>query len=166
MFDGLEVRNGATNVGRIDTGEHAGADSRQHVLDVVRALQRDFSDTGMMACSLLRIAPDDAVAANECTVLDLALTAEPVHGGLGFVGHRNAGGVVGVQNREVGGGLVLEDASLGCGVVFERMVAVEMIGRDVQHYGDLGAKGLDGLQLKAADLEDNPGIVGRSSRRN
>ena len=57
-------------------------------------------------------------------------------------------------------GLVLEDARLGGGIVLEGVVAVEVIGRDIQHHRDLGVEGLDGLQLKAADLEHNPGVVG------
>ena len=112
------------------------ATAGQYVLDVVRALERDLSHRhdGLLACWL---APDDAVVAHECPVLNFVLTAEPVHGALVFVGHRDAGGVVGVQYGEVVARLILEDARLGRGVVLKRVMAVEMVGRDVQHHGDL-----------------------------
>ena len=56
--------------------------------------------------------------------------------------------------------LIFEDASLGGSVVREGVMPVEMVGRDVQHDRDLGMKGLDRLQLKAADLQHDPGFVG------
>ena len=39
-------------------------------------------------------------------------------------------------------------------------MAVEMVRRDVQHHRDLRMKGLDRLQLKAADLQHDPGVIG------
>ncbi len=72
----------------------------------------------------------------------------------------NARLVVGIQNGEIVRALVLEDAGLGGSIVLERVVAVKMIGRDVQHHRDLRMEGLDRLQLKAADLQHHPGVVG------
>src|ERR1017187_4242346 len=61
VLDRFEIRNSTANVSRIDACEHARAYSRQHVLDVVRALQRNFTDVhdGLFAVS---VAPDNIVA--------------------------------------------------------------------------------------------------------
>src|ERR1019366_7517396 len=84
MLDCLEVRNGTADVSGIDACEHARAYSRQHVLDVMCALQRNLGNVqdGLFAVS---VAPDNVVAAQESSVLDLSLTAEPVQGSFSFV---------------------------------------------------------------------------------
>jgi len=48
--------------------------------------------------------------------------------------------------------LVLEEPRLRPDVLLERDVPVEVIGGQVQHHADVGAKCLDGLELKTAHL--------------
>ena len=53
-----------------------------------------------------------------------------------------------------------KDALLGEGVVFEAAVAVEVVGGDVEDYGDPGMKAFSAFELKAGDLKDRPGFIG------
>ena len=58
--------------------------------------------------------------------------------------------VVGIDH---GGLAAVEDARLGGRVVGERVVAVQVIGRDVEHRRGRGAQRLRGLELEARELE-------------
>ena len=66
-----------------------------------------------------------------------------------------AGGIVGIEDREILSLLILEDAGLGVGVGLERAVAVEVVGRNVEHHRNFWTKRLDRLQLEARYLEDH-----------
>src|SRR5207244_3555190 len=53
----------------------------------------------------------------------------------------------------------VEDPGLGGAITLERMMAVEMIGREVQEHADIGTKLFDQLQLKTAELRNGDGLV-------
>ena len=75
----------------------------------------------------------------------------------------DAGGIVGIQHREILRLLVLKDARLGVGVGLERAVAVEVVGRNVEHNRNFRTKRLDRLQLETGDLEDHDRVRLRGS---
>ena len=61
--------------------------------------------------------------------------------------------VVGVEDEGILNALIGEDALLGGDVILEAAVAIEMVGRDVENHGDIGAKLESGLKLEARDFE-------------
>ena len=56
---------------------------------------------------------------------------------------------IGVEDGEIVLPLVLEDSRFGVDVIVECLVAIEMVGRDVQNYRDPRTKFDDRLQLEA-----------------
>src|SRR5207249_8731585 len=60
--------------------------------------------------------------------------------------------------------LILEDAGLRVDVVVESLVAVKMIGCDVQNHGDPWPEGDDSFQLKTRYFKHSPGIWPRLIR--
>src|SRR6266496_39710 len=96
----------------------------------------------------------NAALSNERTLLDFALAAEPENLCLGLPGHLDAGGIIGVEDGKVVRPLVLEEAGLSIRISFKGAMAVEVIGSDVQHHGNLRAKLANGLQLKARNFKD------------
>ena len=81
-------------------------------------------------------------------------TRRPSPGHVGVV-ERCDVGVVDAQHRSVARALALEHAQLGGGVGLERPVPVEVVGRDVEQHGRVGAELLDALELKARELADD-----------
>src|ERR1051326_5983689 len=67
-------------------------------------------------------------------------------------GHR----IVGIQYREIACPLSLEKPSLGGGIIFERVMPVEMIGRDVQYGANVRTELADGLELETRNLQHVP----------
>ena len=66
-------------------------------------------------------------------------------------------GVVDTEDRRVALALALEDPQLGGRVGLERAMTVEVVGRDVEQHGHVGAKLLDALELEARELaHDRP----------
>ena len=86
------------------------------------------------------------------------LAAEPEDLRPGSAGQSRAGGIVGIQHREIFRLLVLEDARLGVRIGLERAMAVEVVGRDVEHHGNFRTKGLDRLQLEARYFQHHDGV--------
>ena len=74
------------------------------------------------------------------------------------LGQSGAGGIICIQDCEIFRLLVLKDARLGVGVGLERAVAVEVIGRDVEHHRNSRTKRLDRLQLETRYLEHHDGV--------
>jgi len=64
------------------------------------------------------------------------------------------GAVVGVEDEGVGRGLAGEDLFLRGNVGLEAVVAVEVVGGDVEDDGDAGVELIGGFELEAGDLED------------
>ena len=66
-------------------------------------------------------------------------------------------GVVVPVDEAVGRCLVLDDTHLGGGVVFKlELVTVQMVGSNVEQYGDVGVEVIHIVQLKTAQLYDIP----------
>ena len=96
---------------------------------------------------------NDPVVFDDRAVLDRAAAREQsrlrsrrppqVHRGL----------IVRVDDRDVVGVLVLEHSALRSGVRLERVVAIQMVRREVQHHGNPRSKSFDLLQLKTAHLD-------------
>ena len=99
------------------------------------------------------------VLRTKAPLLDFFLAAEPEQLRACATRPSSARGwIVSVQNGEIVRLLVFENARFGVDVIRESLVAVEMVGRDVEDDGDARTKVDDGLQLKAGDFENDPGF--------
>src|SRR5512133_120271 len=125
----------------------------------MRALQWNLADWHdfVLARGIMQ---ENAVAARESAQFYFLLAAEPVGLRLDAVCHPYARGVIRIEHREIVTGLVLENALLSGCVGFHAAVAVEMVGRNVQHDGHEWTERLDRLQLEAGDLKNVVVIVG------
>ena len=103
----------------------------------------EISLTGRMLCSRLPSRQTICFASHESAALDLAQAAEPVDATTSLLRHRDAGWVIGIQHREIILRLVLEDSRLRGRVVLKAVMAVEVVGRDVQDDCNLGAEALN-----------------------
>ena len=56
--------------------------------------------------------------------------------------------------------LILEQARLRGAVSLEGGVAVQVIGRQIEQHADVGAEGIDQLELETADFDDGDAAVG------
>ena len=72
--------------------------------------------------------------------------------------------VVGVQNRHVFRHLIQEDTSLCRKVPGQVRIPVQMVRRDIQEESHLGTEGVDGFQLEARDLGNQPTLFGKPER--
>ena len=64
-------------------------------------------------------------------------------------------GVVLPEDEGILTGLVLGDAELGCGIVLHLVVvAVQVVGRDVEQHGHIGLELIHVVELKTAQLND------------
>lgn len=161
VLDGLEGLHGLADGFGGDAGEACGGDGGEDVFDVVRAAQVDVGEgEDRFGCAGFGGEEDDAVAVDEGALFDAADAAEPEDLGVGLGGDHLGRFVFGVEDEEVGGGLVFGDASLGGGVVLEVAVAVQVVGCDVEHEGDVGVEAADGFELEGGDFEDVPGAGG------
>jgi hypothetical protein len=80
-----------------------------------------------------------------------SVPAEPEH--LGLRGRELRGcRIIRVQNSAVGFHLILEDSRFRRAILFQRVVAIQMVRREIQKHADVRAKRFDQLQLKAAEL--------------
>jgi hypothetical protein len=71
-------------------------------------------------------------------------------------GVAEAGGVVGVEDSKAVAGLGFKEAALGGFVILHGVVAIEVIGSEVETDADGGAEVVDGFQLEAGDFQDVP----------
>ncbi len=160
VLDGFEFLHGAPDSTRLRLHQHANADRGQHVFKIVRALERNLAhrQNGQLA---ICVPPNDFLAADKRSTLNFTQTTEPVHAGLDLIRHRHTGRVIGIQYREIVGALIFEDASLGGRIIFKAVMPVEMVGRDVQDGRDLRMECVNRLELKAADFQHDPCLLGR-----
>src|SRR4029077_10797183 len=96
----------------------------------------------------LPIPETDMRAAGKRSSFNLFLSAEPEQLRARTSRQSSGGGVVGIQDGEVILTLIFEDALLGVDVIVESLVAIEMVGRDVENHCDSRPKFNDGFQLK------------------
>src|ERR1700756_5922040 len=108
----------------------------------MRALERDLGDLQDFALTL-GIAEEDIAIAHPCALLHFFLATEPEDLRPGASTQSNAGRIVGVQHSEIASLLVLENSGLGIRINLECSVAIQMVGRDVQHDGNLRAEGVN-----------------------
>ncbi len=157
VLDRLEVLDRGANPGSFDTGKRAHHHCRQHIFEIMRALQSDLAARHHRPLAAL-IAEDNLAAADKRATLHFPLAAEPIDTGPQAGGEPGDRLVIGIQYREIGSPLIFEDARLGREIVRHAAVAIEVVRRKVQNGGDARAEALDRLQLKAGNLEHHPGI--------
>ena len=88
---------------------------------------------------------------------NLLLSAEPEQLRARTIRQSSRRSVIGVEHGEIILPLVLKDARLGVDVIRKSLVAIEMIGRDVQNHRDPRTKFNDRFQLKARYFKHDPG---------
>src|SRR5262252_5186324 len=130
MLDGFEVRDCLANLRRLAADERADRNSRENILQVVRAFEGNLCDLHDLLLALA-ITKEDAAVANIAAPAHFFLAAEPDNLRMNAIRKRGGCGVIGVQHCEVVSSLILEDARLRLDVIFEGLMTVEMIGRNV-----------------------------------
>ena len=128
----------------------------QNVFDVVRAGQgniAEFEDRFLHTF----VAKQNVAFLRESALGHTLLPAEPIHlrlcGGIGRCAR-----VIRIQHRAVRFRLVLENSRLGGTVTLECVMAVQMIGREIQEHADVWLELFDKLQLKAAEFRNSDGV--------
>ncbi len=104
------------------------------------------------------LAKQHFVSAHERTLGHALLPAEPVH--VRLRGRKRRGRrIIRIQHRAIGFALILEDARFGTAIRLQRVMAVQMVGCEIQEHADVGAERFNQLQLKTAQLRDCDGVV-------
>ena len=88
-------------------------------------------------------------AAGKGAFFNLLLSAEPEQLRARTIRQSSGRRVIGVEDGEIILTLVFKDARLGVDVIRKSLVAIEMVGRDVQNHRDSRTKFNDRFQLKA-----------------
>ena len=114
----------------------------------MRALQWNFGKRHDLALAL-PVSKENLAAADKRTFFYFFFPTEPEQLCFRAVGESRGGRVVGVEDCEIVRLLILEDSGLRINIICEGLVAVKVIGRDVQYDGDSRPKADDRLQLKA-----------------
>src|SRR6202521_1321548 len=129
---------------------------RKDVFDVVSPRQGNLLETQYRLFFAV-MAKHNFVFLHERTLHHTLLPAETVHMRLSL---RQGGGcrISRVQHRAVRFRLVLEDSRFGPAILFERVMPVQVVGREIQKHADVRAKCFNQLQLKAAQLHHSDGV--------
>ena len=164
MLDAGERANAIGDGGRFGSGEPRGDRRGENIFDVVIAAEGNFV-AAQNDFFVAMIADDDLRVAHVGARSDVLLAAEPVNAGRGRDALGDLG-IVGVEDGGVALALIFEHAQLGAGVLGEGMMAIEMIGSEIEEQCDVRAEGFDGFELEAADFRDGEGsIVGEIDER-
>ena len=135
----------------------------EDVFDVVLAAQEDLRQRADLLDVTVELGGDPAIA-HEHAVRHRRPPAEPQHRRRRPVGQGPRRLVVEVEHRAVGRRLIREDPRLRVDVRLEASVAIEVVGRQVQHHRHPRLKELGGFELEARRLaHDEP--VGRERER-
>ena len=143
----------------------AGEQRRQRVRLVVRAGQRgQLRGVALLVAARQRAAPATSPSSQPPSVSASLRSRRRtrLRGDALRDPHRQR--VVGVDHREVVAPLRVEDPRLGRGVALEPVVAIEVIGGDVEQHRHARAKRLDRLELEARRL-DHADAAGAGRRR-
>src|SRR5581483_948349 len=132
-------------------------DRRQHVLQIVRPLQRDLAERHDFAGGGL-VPVSNLAGFDERTPFYFPFPAEPDFLPRGALRKPRRSRIISIEHREVAGRLVLKNPRFGIHVSLEIAVTVEMIGSDVEHHADLWVKAINRPQLKAGDLQNYPTV--------
>src|SRR5256885_13923585 len=135
MFDSGKGAEGFCDAIRLRAGEPRGRNGGENILEIVRAGKRDFRLLENYYC-LAFMSKNNFFAEKECALRNALFAAKPENFRLRWR-VRRAGGIVSVENGEIVGSLFFENAGLGRGVSFQRAVAIEMIGREIQEDADV-----------------------------
>ncbi len=147
VLDRFEVANRIANPVRLTPQENSDADRGQDIFNIVCALQRNFGNQHDLFLAM-GIAEEDTAVVDKSALLYFPSPAEPENLCPGAGCQFNTGQVIGVEHSKVFRPLIFEDARLGVSVCGERAMPVEMVGRDVEDYGNLGTECLNGLKLE------------------
>ena len=131
MLHGFEVLDGVADLLRRTAGKHADANGGEDIFEIVRALERDFG-TSMIIGRSPAIAKEDLAVADEGSVLTSFLRLNQIDLRARAAASATVVGSSALSTAKSLGALVFEDARLGADIVRQGVVAVEMIGRDVE----------------------------------
>ena len=136
--------------------KHADRDGCQHVLQVVRALQRHLRHRHNFPFAV-PISKVNLRSAHQRSFFNLLFPAEPEQLRAATIRQSGRGRIVGIEHGKIIGPLILKDARFSVHVIRKSLVAIEMVGRDVQNHRDPGTKFDDRFQLEARYFQHNPG---------
>src|SRR5579884_1242567 len=159
VLDGFEFLHGFADAVGLAADQRPYADGREDIFQIVRTLEANLTD-GHDFHVISFGPPEDFAVTHEGALVHFFLAAEPEFLRFADRPQLHAGGVVRVENSEVAGSLVLKNPRLGRDVGLKRVVAVEVVGRDVQDYGYFSVEGINGFELEARDFEHDIGVVG------
>ena len=112
------------------------------------ALQWNLGDQHNLSLATV-IAEQDAAIVGKRALLYFPRPAEPKDLRPGARCELNAGQIIRVEHSKILRLLIFENARLGVGISGESAMPVEMVGCDIEHYGNLWTECLDGFKLKA-----------------
>src|SRR5262249_14895552 len=151
VLDAVKLAQHGPQRAGVNAAENRDGRRRQCVLDVVLALEEDiFATKDLMLAAA--VAEHRSAGQEKRSAVELLAAAELVR----LRGYRAGDGesavIVRVADGKIRRLLVHEDPLLGCDVVLERVVAVHVIGRQIQKGRDRRAELVNGLELKAREL--------------
>src|SRR5208337_4998498 len=148
VLDGFENSDSMADLFGLATDEDTDRNSRQRVFQIVRSFQRYFGQRHDFAFAMA-IPEIDMRAANKGSFFNRLFSAEPEQLRAGALRQSSGSRIIGIEDGEIIRPLVLEDARLGVDVIDKSLVAIKVVGRDVQNHRDPRAKLNNRLQLKA-----------------
>ena len=158
VLNAAEVTQHISHIADAHTGEKAAGNGCQHVFLIVATKQMQLAD---IAHSLLFAVPaDDKVTILHIyALLQLFLTAEVTQAAFSFRTPGTHDRIIVIKHRNLRLTLLTEDILLRFAVGLHRMMTLQMIRSQVQHYCDIRAEAADFFQLKAGKLGSKPTIL-------
>src|SRR6266404_6232538 len=159
MLHACERMHAAGDLRRLRSCEACHRHRGQYVFNVVSARQRNvlqLEDDLVLSV----FTEHDFVLANKRPLGDALLPAEPEHLWL-CRRVRSSRRIIRVQHRTVRLRLIFKDSRFRSAIGFQRVVAIQMVRREIQKYANVGAKRINQLELETAQLYYGNRLVAR-----
>ena len=163
MFDGLELHDRMrifSGAHPINAPAHTAASTFSRLCAPLSGISADSEHQPVPSVS----PENNAAIANECSRFHFPWRLNQNTCAASAPGKLHAGRIVRVQHGEIVGMLVLENTGLGVDVSRKCPMAIQVVGRDVEHDRNSGTKTRNRLQLETRNLEHIHGF-GRSFAR-
>ena len=158
VLNAAEVTQHISHIADAHTGEKAAGNGCQHVFFVVTAKQMQLAD--IADSFLLAVPADDKITILHIdALLQFFLTAEVTQAAFSFRTPGTHDRIIVIKHRNLRLTLLTENIFLRLAVGLHRMMALQMIRSQVQHYCDIRAEAADFFQLKAGKLGSKPTIL-------
>ena len=158
VLNAAEVTQHISHIADAHTGEKAAGNGCQHVFFVVTAEQMQLAD--IADSFLLAVPADDKIPILHIdALLQFFLTAEVTQAAFSFRTPGTHNRIIVIKHRNLHFALLTENVLLRLAVGLHRMMALQMIRSQVQHYCDVRAEAAYFFQLKAGKLGSEPTIL-------